>query len=73
MDGLRDMAAALTTADKRDQLCTRGWVVTKELSSLKDGEPFNVCVLIRSLDNYPPPWNDGSGEPEAGKLHLRRD
>ena len=27
-----------------------GWVVTKELSSLKDGEPFNVCVLIRSLD-----------------------
>ena len=50
MDGLRDMAAALTAADKRDQLCTRGWVVTKELSSLKDGEPFNVCVLIRSLD-----------------------
>ena len=46
MDGFRGLSAAPTVADKRDQLCSRGWVTTQHLDALQDGETINVCIKV---------------------------
>ncbi|CAE7621051.1 RTase [Symbiodinium sp. CCMP2592] len=50
MDAFRTLAAAASVSDKKDQLCSRGWIVTKDVESLRVGDPFNVCLRIEQQD-----------------------
>ncbi|CAE7472939.1 Pol [Symbiodinium sp. CCMP2592] len=50
MDIFRCLSAAPTVADKLDQLCSRGYVITQQLHALHDGEKFNVCLKVVQMD-----------------------
>ncbi|CAE7213940.1 unnamed protein product [Symbiodinium sp. CCMP2456] len=50
------MTAAETVQSKCDQLCSRGWIVTRYLGELAVGEVFNVCIKVTKMDTQHHGW-----------------